>query len=59
MRAQRSGVQDEIAEKNEFEKFLQQASGSSKEMLASLFMADEMPLEDAAEMFPDVRTKSA
>ncbi len=28
MRAQRSGVQDEVAEQNEFEKFLQQASGS-------------------------------
>ena len=27
MRAQRSGVQDEVAEQNEFEKFLQEASG--------------------------------
>ena len=27
MRAQRSGVQDEIAEQNEFETFQQQASG--------------------------------
>ena len=35
------------------------ASGSSKELLASLFMADDMPLEDASEMFPDVKTKSA
>ena len=36
-----------------------EASGSSKELLASLFMADEMPLKDASEMFPDVKTKSA
>ena len=27
MRAQRSGVQDEVADQNEFEKFLQEASG--------------------------------
>ena len=30
-----------------------EASGSSKELPASLFMADEMPSEDACAMFPD------